>query len=58
MQYWELIYRPYLGFYNALTLTHHALQLLCRGDGGIGRRSGLKIRRWKHLVGSTPTRPT
>ena len=28
------------------------------GDGGIGRRRGLKILRWKHLVGSTPTRPT
>ena len=28
------------------------------GDGGIGRRSGLKIRRLRDCVGSTPTRPT
>ena len=28
------------------------------GGGGIGRRCGLKIRRWRHRVGSTPTRPT
>lgn len=27
---------------------------LCQG-GGIGRRTGLKIPRWQHLVGSTPT---
>src|SRR5262245_1669122 len=29
-----------------------------RGAGGIGRRSGLKIRRGRPRVGSTPTRPT
>ena len=29
-----------------------------RGGGGIGRRSGLKIRRTSVLVGSSPTRPT
>ena len=28
------------------------------GGGGIGRRRGLKILRWRHLVGSSPTRPT
>ena len=28
--------------------------LTCR-DGGIGRRTGLKIPRWKHHVGSSPT---
>ena len=28
------------------------------GGGGIGRRCGLKIRRWRHRVGSTPPRPT
>jgi len=27
------------------------------GDGGIGRRNGLKIRRWRHREGSTPSRP-
>lgn len=27
---------------------------ICQG-GGIGRRTGLKIPRWQHLVGSTPT---
>ena len=34
--------------------------IICRrwGGGGIGRRCGLKIRRWRHRVGSTPTRPT
>ena len=26
-----------------------------RRDGGIGRRSGLKIRRWRHREGSTPS---
>lgn len=26
----------------------------CR-DGGTGRRAGLKIRWWRHRVGSTPT---
>ena len=28
------------------------------GGGGIGRRNGLKIRRWRHREGSTPSRPT
>jgi site-specific recombinase XerD len=29
-----------------------------RGDGGIGRRNRLKICRWQHREGSTPSRPT
>jgi hypothetical protein len=29
-----------------------------RGRGGIGRRSGFKIRRWQQLVGSSPTART
>jgi hypothetical protein len=28
------------------------------GDGGIGRRNRLKICRWQHREGSTPSRPT
>jgi len=30
----------------------------CWGDGGIGRRNGLKIRRWRQREGSIPSRPT
>jgi hypothetical protein len=44
--------------YNYRTLLTITSSNDYRGDGGIGRRSGLKIRRWRHLVGSTPTRPT
>ena len=33
------------------------LSKICRCDG-IGRRSGLKIRRWRHRAGSTPASGT
>jgi histidine triad (HIT) family protein len=33
---------------------HYYLNVLCR-DGEIGRRTGLKIPRWRHCVGSSPT---
>ena len=33
------------------------LRQICRCDG-IGRRSGFKIRRWRHRVGSSPTTGT
>ncbi len=31
------------------------LQYACCRDGEIGRRTGLKIRRWRHREGSTPS---
>ena len=41
-----------------LTAALFHVELSPRGGGGIGRRRGLKIPRWRHLVGSSPTRPT
>ena len=41
--------------YNSVVST--AYQHFCRCDG-IGRRSGFKIRRWRHRVGSSPTTGT
>ena len=41
-----------------LTVAFFHVELTPRGGGGIGRRRGLKILRWRHLVGSSPTRPT